>query len=440
MRKILTPLLDKSGTIFFALLLTACIPEVAEQPQAAPKARQQRLATPASLPEPSVLENCLFAEPCLIGELPPLGLEHEQLEDTAVIMARVWSSEPWMKERFGELLDRLPREYLRLFRPVTAIAIAEDIRPSHYWPATGGIYLDPSFLWQTQEEKETIAISTDPRSEHLAELPIRVRWRYVGENNTNPFRFHSLQLTANRTLSQTFLPFAAMLTHELAHANDYLPPHAYELLNDASSFQDAVFYGIDTHLHKMKISTVLYDRFPLNSPQLVPAARNYYANDPKLSNRTAAELANHFAPDVVSSFYSYTRKQEDLAMLFEEVMMKEFFNLDRDMAFTETAQQGNASCNDYLVHWGIRNRFADTLVRERAQFAVTQLFPEYDFSFLFAEVYESTPLTADVGWCDSIVIREPVAEQPSQDYDYDLSHYQDITKGHLHYIPVEEPY
>jgi len=438
------PFFSKSGLIVFALLLTACIPEAAKPTQAAPIAKQQKLAklvAPASAAalESSLLEYCLFAEPCLIGELPPLGLEYEQLENTDTIMERVWSSEPWMKERFRQLLDELPSDYLQLFRPITAIAIAEDIRPSHYWPATGGIYLDPSFLWLTQQEKETIIASPDPREENLTELPFRVRWRYVDENNTSPFHFHNLELMENRTLAQAFLPFAAMLTHELAHANDYLPPHAYELLNEAHSFQDAVFYGIDTHLHKMKISTILYERFPLNSPQMVLMARSYYTKGAELNNQTATKLANAFAPDVVSSFYSYTRKQEDLAMLFEEVMMKEFFQLDRELAFTEVAQEGNTTCNDYLVKWGIRNRFADTLVRERAQFAVSQLFPDYDFSFLFAEVDQSTPLTTDIGWCDSIPIQEETvtARQPSQSYDYDLTHYQDIE--YLHYLPIGKP-
>ena len=445
---------SKGGAIVFILFLAACMPDAADPPQAAPIAKQppvtkqqikqQRLpervvAASAAGLEYSLLEHCLFAEPCLIGELPPLGLEHEQLENTDTIMARVWSAEPWMKERFGQLLDKLPSDYLQLFRPITAIAIAEDIRPSHYWPATGGIYLDPSFLWLTQQEKETIAASPDPREENLADLPFRVRWRYVDENNTSPFRFHNPESTENRTLAQAFLPFAAMLTHELAHANDYLPPHAYELLNEAHSFQDAVFYGMDTQLHKMKISTILYERFPLNSPQMVLMARSYYAKGAELNNQTATKLANAFAPDVVSSFYSYTRKQEDLAMLFEEVMMKEFFQLDRELAFTEVAQEGNATCDDYLVKWGIRNRFADTLVRERAQFAVGQLFPNYDFSFLFAEVDQSTPLTTDTGWCDSVPVQEEAitARQPSQSYDYDLTHYQNIE--HLHYLPIGNP-
>ena len=438
----------KLGTVFLAFLVVGCIPELQETAAAPPRIKQQDAAVPSSVSPPqqetrfsaAELEDCLFVEPCLIGHLPPLGMEREFLEDPFPIMERVWSSEPWMKERFHQLLERLPPAYFQLFRPITAIAIAEDIHPSHYWPATGGIYLNPSFLWLTQQEKNTIADLSDPRGENLDDFPFRIRWRYVEDNDTDPFRFHAIRSKENRTLEQAFLPFAAMLTHELAHANDYLPPHTYELLNDMSTFYDAVFYGVDTYLHRMRVSTTLHDRFPISS-QLIPVARSYYARGgtAKQSNRSASELGSSFAADAVSSFYSYTHRQEDLAMLFEEVMMKEFFDLDRDMAFTEPLQSENNTCNDYLVRWGTRNRFADPLVRERAEFVATQLFPDYDFTDLFEQVYDSSPLSQDIGWCDSIPSATSSTrlngQEGNYDSDYDLTrYYQDAIDDHLQFI------
>ena len=426
------------------LLLAACTPEAQEAAaislEQTPRQKQNRGLSSALLNSPpafsaELLERCLFVEPCLIEELPPLGLDHEELEETAPIMERVWSSSPWMKDRFHQLLQALPPSYLQLFRPVTAIAIAEDIRPSHYWPTTGGIYIDPAFLWFTQAEKNTIHGVEDGRTKNLDDFSFRVRWRYVDGNNTNPFRHHSLQWEENRTLERIFDPFAIMMTHELAHANDYLPPYSYELLYDDITFYDAVFYGIDTYLPHLRISTTLQERFPINA-ELVPTARSYYSriNGSTAHNLTATEISHSFAADVTSSFYSYTHRQEDLAMLFEEVMMKEFFDLDRDMAFTETSQEGNLSCNDYIVRWGIRNRFAHPTVRARAEFSVNQIFPDYDFTALFEEVDGSTPLAVGLGWCDSMRTNDysftaaehshstPSPAQP----DYDLFEYHSI--------------
>ena len=391
--------------VLFSLFLTACAPEAASPAQQAKTPVRASSPPPveSQSPAPSreLLEKCLFEKACLIAELPPLGLEYQELDETAPIMARVWSSSPWMRERFEQLLQELPAGYLQLFRPVTAIAVAEDIRPSHYWPATGGIYIDPSFLWFTQEEKRTINGAGDRRTLHTDDFPFQVRWRYVDRNNTDPFIYHSLDWKENRTLKQVSMPFAVMMTHELAHANDYLPPHAYELLPYDDTFYDAVFYGINTYLPHLRISTTLQERFPLNN-ELVEIARSYYGNGSTAHTKTAVEVSNLFVADAASSFYGYTNQQEDLAMLFEEVMIKEFFALERDMAFTKLLHRENHSCNDYQVQWGVRNRFAHPNVRERAEFSVNQLFPEYDFTSLFEEVYAHTYLAADLGWCQSI--------------------------------------
>ena len=112
----------------------------------------QRQAVIVPAPSQDALHACLFADPCLIEDLPPLGLRHANLT-VDLIMQRVWTSQPWMRQRMEELLQALPAAYLPLFKPLTAIAITDTISHPYYRLANGAIYFPPSFLWLAQAEK-----------------------------------------------------------------------------------------------------------------------------------------------------------------------------------------------------------------------------------------------------------------------------------------------
>ena len=367
-------------------------------PQVLSVVPQQHPVAPA--PSQDVLHACLFADPCLVEDLPPLGLQHANLT-VSIIMQRVWTSQPWMHKRMEELLRALPSAYLPLFKPLTAIAITDTISHPYYRLANGAIYFPPSFLWLTQAEKTTLVQPADQRLDHIAQLAFNVRWRYLDQNKTDPFAYHGMVYPGNRTLDQVLIPFAAMLAHELAHANDFLPHQAFQLLDPYATFYDAIYFGLNDGLLDLKVSKNLYAKYPIGS-RLQQTARHYY--DPKASSTlqwTAQMIGEYFEYDGASSFYGSYNAEEDLAMLFEEVMMKEFFNLDRYIAFTEPSAGTNATCDDFVVRWGNRNRFAAPRVRERARFVATQLLPKHDFAPLFASTNDASRLPNNRSWCDA---------------------------------------
>ena len=90
-------------------------------------------------------------------------------------------------------------------------------------------------------------------------------------------------------------------------------------------------------------------------------------------------------------------------VIFEEVMMKYHYNIDRDMAFVN-APEGAQDCNDYTIGWGVRNRLGDPEVKARAEAVVAQLLPGRDFSEFFASFPEPQALAQNVGWCASQVL------------------------------------
>ncbi len=388
---------------------------------------------PRSFPseiETNSLEKCLFTKPCKISQLPPLGLTTNAITIDS-IMARVWSTEPWMTQRIKELLTALPSEYLRLFRPVTGIAIADYVGPSHYWAATGGIYINPSFLWLTQEEKDNVAVYQDERIEKSKQLNFRVKWRYVGQNSTTPILSGSAANNVDERQLQNILGiFAAMLSHELAHANDYLPPHALELLDPQETFADAVYYGRNNDIPMLRISKNLQDKYPIAN-QLTNLARAYYGgiDSAGYQDWQASDVGFSFQYDGASSLYGHYSKEEDIAMLFEEIMMKEFFSLDRDMGFADVADDlahNRTDCQAHKVHWAQRNRFAAPSVRQRAEYVARQILPEYDFSELFNKLPSSTQLETD--WCshhNSIDISPDTDSGSGSSWDNDDIHIQE---------------
>lgn len=380
------------------------------------------------------LENCLFIQPCTIAQLPPIGLITNNITMTTEhIMERLWTAESWMEERFREFLQIMPAEYLYLFRPITGIAIADDIGNSHYWAATGGIYINPSFLWLSQEEKESINFYEDKRKQRINKLNFRVKWQYRSDNITNELFSSETLKDIERDWQQTFITFAAMLTHELAHANDYLPSHALEMIDYQETFADSVYYGTHSDIPMLRVSKSLHDKYPIAN-RLTKISRAYYGgiDIDNYRNWQAEDLGFSFQYDGASSLYSYYSKEEDLAMLFEEVMMKGFFNLDRELAFTDRGESkleyGTENCKFYKIQWGQKNRFASPNVRQRAQYIVSQILPEYDFKDLFNRVLSSSPLTNIHSWCspiDNKNIKTTYSSSINIKWKIDESHHED---------------
>lgn len=347
------------------------------------------------------LADCTFSntrvESCTFGDLPLLGgtTGNPTLND---VMDRVLVSHPWMATRFREVLERMHPDMLLLLRGVTAIVISSDVRPAFYWTRTGAIYLDPEFIWLTPAERATIPDTPDFRSDFGSELRFAMPWRYVKDNAP---AFTSVPFGAEqpRALDEILINVARLLYHELAHANDYFPPERQA--NRSSSM--LVWQGVQTPI----VSDDLASLMPLASEEMRQLARVRFHGDAATAAQrayTPADVAGFFAPDSAAVFYNYSSTREDLAMLFEIVMMRARYGVQMDTAVTNNPSGDNVTGNDFIVTWGQRDRIGDATVRERARYAVSRLLPEVSLDAYIDGLPSPLMMRAGESWTANIVL------------------------------------
>jgi hypothetical protein len=353
----------------------------------------------AFAPYAGVLDDCVYLgrreESCTLVRLPPIGLGHPRpsVDD---IMSRVLVSHDWMGTRFREVLESLPEELRLLFRPLTAVVISTDVRPSFYWGATGAIYLDSANLWLTAEEERTVTSRPDFRSGFDDELAFSMPWRYV-VGSRYAYRARP-RPGALRSFEDVRLRMARLLYHELGHANDYLTPSRVGGLSPYQTFQRT--FSAD-------VQTELYLRLPLRSLLMTEVAQVAFAGRTATAAQkalTPARIAQEFAADGATDFYNFSTHAEDVAMLFEELMMAITLGVDRDVAVTPRPRVAQPTGADYIVVWGQRNRVADAQVRERARLVAQRLLPE---AFLDAAIDALPPprqMRAGASWTDNVAL------------------------------------
>jgi hypothetical protein len=332
---------------------------------------------------------------CTLETLPLVGMVNDA-PTVDQIMNQLVVSHSWMGVRFREMLSIMPAEMLLLFRAVTAVVISSDIRPSHYRPGTGAIYLDPALLWQTNQEKATIGQDPDFRSNFGKDLQFIRVWRFVigGEN---AWQSYSLTGNAVRTLNDTKVAFSWLLYHELAHANDCASPQNWASFDQTQTFganssaqMDAgtcVFQLLDTQMGLLSqtwlgLAQVFYQGADSNQGQ---------------RNMTAIEAGDAFAADHAHDAYSYSSQREDVAMAFEAAMMKKHFNADRDMAIIP--QFTDFSCDNAGIKWGQRGRMAVPEVLPRTQFVTERILPTVNFDSFYQNLTPAIDINFDHNWC-----------------------------------------
>lgn len=390
------------GITLASSLLTACFFEGNDEDLIGLYAYQ------ADSPWADVLARCVMAqkpsESCSLNTLPTIGME-EPAPTIADVMARVVVSHDWMGANFEALLRELPDDMLYLMQGVTAVVIGKDIRPSYYWNMTGAIYLDPMGLWLSNDELAVISTEPDFREAFADPLAFRSFWRW-SKDSGGAWPYQGPNANGVRPVSDIIYPMASLLFHELAHANDLMPLAHYPSVNRADSI-----YSASSKLFNRYPSTLLRNDDPLTSEAMRHFAGVLYKGvrpTDEDKQTSAARIGSYFEPDVASDDYSYTSQYEDLAMLFEEAMMKLHFNIDRDMAFiTPPAEPKGAACDDFIVGWGVRNRVGDLNVLPRAQFAVQQLLPQQDYSAELAAMPLPSSLPTGAGWCSSVLLQQP---------------------------------
>lgn len=318
--------------------------------------------SPYAFALPECVDSRREPESCTIAALPPIALS-SPTPSVDELMERVVVSHDWMGERFRAVLEAQPAELRQVLAALTAIVIDDDVRPSFYWSLTGAIYIDPRHLWLTEEERATIGTEPDFRTGFGSELSFVPFSSYL-EGEVSAFRSSG----EGRDLESRIRAMAGLLFHEGAHANDFLPPQAVATLRSDESILDAV-----NRLEGQRLSERLAARVPLESGVMAGLARVLYFGEDATavqSALSASEVGAAFSPDGASDPYGYSTPTEDLAMLFEEVMLKRHYGFDRRVGFANRPEGDSRRCEDYTVGWGVRSRISMDAVRPRAQAAV----------------------------------------------------------------------
>ncbi len=360
-------------------------------------------------PFAAALADCAYSATrsvsCTFGDLPLLG-QSQTVLSVDDVMNRVVVSHNWMGQRFREVLETLPQEAVQLFQGVTAIVIASDIIPSFYFRATAAIYLDPRFLWLTLGELATINDEQDFRSGFGEDLSFTAPWRLLDNGvqiirGADPNGGSGSTPTA-RMLDDIRLPLAYLLLHELAHANDFLPPQIQGTLRNDLPVLDVIssFVG-------QRVSDQLSASFPLLSNIWFDLAAVKFLG----VQATAAQMGftpqfvgDTFKMDGASMPYAFTTQFEDLATLFDELMLLYLFDVVRDNAITDKPAVPSSNDNDYIVAWGQRSRIKDALVKQRALFIEERLLPNLDLTAYIAALDDPIEMRIGEGWLDNLVL------------------------------------
>ncbi|HAH03659.1 hypothetical protein AB6D20_004370 [Vibrio splendidus] len=353
------------------------------------------------------IEECskafLVNSSCDLSVIKPLGVNQvnvtiEQIQERLVV------SHQWMADSFIEALKEInDQDLLNLFKPLNSIVISYDIRPSFYTTSTASMYIDPKYVWRNKSEWDSIHKQEDYRNGFQTEFKFDKAQRYVHEA-TNDYISYSNTYTPLRNESREANHIAPglfrLLSHELAHANDFLQEH------DLTQIPS---YGyITNYIHPLKkLNHELIERDPLTSNLLKKAAQIAFQGESMTNEirRLTGEVAGDaFEADKAAAFYSYSSPAEDVAMLFEAYMMYKKYRALSDVAFLSIPQIEDYSCNDWKVQWGQRSRLSDNDVQDRAVFVASGILGKSELT-IRAEL-SSLPAAPEVlsvgqGWCSS---------------------------------------
>ena len=143
---------------------------------------------------------------------------------------------------------------------------------------------------------------------------------------------------------------SAMLLHDLAHANDFFSASRVAAMNPALSVLHVV------------VSGTIHSRLLANESRLQPQmmlglvrVSFYGATATSVQEAHAPEnVVGEFPLDQASDYYGHATTCEDYAMLFEETLMFDRFDIYRDVGIANNPIAG-APCADYIVEWCVRD-------------------------------------------------------------------------------------
>jgi hypothetical protein len=345
----------------------------------------------------------LTSNSCDVADIRPIGSNITgdiSLED---IKKRLVISHDWMADGFIAALQEInDQDLLNLFKPINTVVISYDIIPSFYNLKTASMYLDARYLWRNNEEWETIYELDDYRSDYKTEFIFDSFLRYIdASSNTHITWSNSYKTNSynSRTSTQISPGLFRVLSHELAHANDFLSPDILAALGDGGKiYDDYIKPGID-------INDELSSAIPLTSNLLIEAAQIAFRGADitnRIKNTSASEAGNSFDGDGAADFYAYSTGAEDVAMLFEAFMMYKKYGAVSDVAFVTIPTSNNINCDDYIIKWGQRNRLADRNVKQRAILVSSKILARDITPELSSLASSPIDMTTDIGWCASL--------------------------------------
>ena len=336
----------------------------------------------------------------------PLIAQISTTPTTDQIMERVIVSHKWMGDQFKKFLENydVHDDFKNLLRATTAIVISYDIRPSFYNPTSAAIYLDPSDLWETPAQRDTINQAPDYRAGFGAELQFEMPWRYV-ENNAYAYYYYPLRSRMSRSLDDSKYSFASLLYHELAHANDYFPSTNWLTYAGSRTVYDAV---VEVYNDEQILSDFLQDNYPLDTQyssggqnELTKLAQVRFRNPDLVTQQqidySMDDVANMFKTEGAPQFYSYSSTREDLAILFDGFMMFARYGVSRDVAVSDQQYSD--------IAWGQRDRMGESWIKPRVSFVSNRVLPEFtDASTVIESLSPPRALQVNKTWGDSVVI------------------------------------
>ncbi len=340
-------------------------------------------------------------ESCYLSELPFIGngLKVPTIDE---VMDRVIVQEPWMGERFEQVLSRAPEDVLWLLSSVTHIELAGDKPGDFYRTWAGGIKFSAQPLWLSEEERLTLDFSDVADNRFATHLNFRHPWSnnhqgdaYDEFNRSTATR----RWNGERDFDRIFLSFMDGLYHELSHAAVYVNP--IRLVDiDSSRRVHEVTYPVQGP--DIRIS--LRNLYPLKLDRMRVLSDSYYAASSlpdALKGIGTDEVVQAFSEDGAMELYSYFSDSEDVATLFQATMMKYHYGASKTVGFANKPT-GRVTCESVILKWGVHDRLANPVVAQRAQHVANAILSGHtNFTAFFSN--QSTteqPIEANTPWCD----------------------------------------
>lgn len=350
-----------------------------------------------------------YQNSCNFNQTPLIAHEVSSTPTVDQIMDHVIVSHKWMGDQFKKFLQEHDDhdDFKNLLRATTAIVLSYDIRPSFYHPATGAIYLDPSDLWETPAQRDTINQAPDYRAGFGSTLQFEIPSRYVKNNDYASFYF-PISERLDRELSDSLYDFASLLYHELAHANDYFPATAWNSTENSST---TFLSHVNNLFGNKAIQSDELQRFspldanwdsenPEDKSEMTKLGQvRFQGVEANATQRAYSmeDVANMFKVEGATAFYNFSSTREDYAMLFDGFMMKVRYGIDRDVAVSD--QEYNQ------ISWGQRGRIGENWIRPRVEFVADRILPEFTAaSQIITDLPQPTLLDANKTWRNSIQI------------------------------------